>query len=113
MDFGKFHIPCKSLTFQESKKIFKFAEHWSQERLNQERKLRDTMAEQVRQVNAKNAELRRELVEREEWRAADQEHAEVFWFFLKFSLLIFQFEFSLQVFKKKIIWLTIFKKEQL
>ena len=36
------------------------------------------MAEQVRQVNAKNAELRRELVEREEWRAADQEHAEVF-----------------------------------
>ena len=44
-------------------------------RINQERKLKDKLGEQIRTLQQRNEELRTELVEREEWKKTDLEHA--------------------------------------
>ena len=44
-------------------------------RINQERKLKDKLGEQIRTLHQRNEELRTELVEREEWKKSDLEHA--------------------------------------
>jgi len=46
-----------------------------QSRLNEERKVKDSLLEQIRQLSTQAHSLRRELVEREQWNASDLEHA--------------------------------------
>ena len=47
-----------------------------QQRLNEERKAKDSLLEQIRQLNKNNENIKRELVEREEWKASDLAHAQ-------------------------------------
>ena len=59
-------ILCRERLLSELKTIL---------RINQERKLKDKLGEQIRTLHQRNEELRTELVEREEWKKSDLEHA--------------------------------------